>query len=314
MNSDASVGSGQSLLLVVSDYTVLDIETTGFSYRDSIIELSAIKYRNDTAVSSFSSLLKPSAELSGFITRLTGISNEMLVDKPGIKKVLPDFINFIGNDILLGHNVSFDISRINNACENLGLPTLSNDYVDTMRIAKRLYPDLGHYTLWCLSSYLDIHATTYHRALADCETTAECYKRMKNDDGFSGMYTQCCNPKTNQYKHKPPRKTSAVVCTVDSIDQTNPLYGKSIVFTGALSVSRETAMQAAVNAGAVLRKSVSRCTDYLVVGEQDIEIVGVDGLSTKQEKAYALINSGEADIKIISETEFFALINAEADK
>lgn len=102
-------------------------------------------------------------------------------------------------------------------------------------------------------------------------------------------------------------KPSDIEATVDCINPSGPLYGKNIVFTGEMSLSRSEAMQIAVNAGAVVKTAVSRKTNYLVVGVQDLDIVGDDGMSSKEEKAYALNEEGTADIKIIDEVEFIQL-------
>ena len=87
-----------------------------------------------------------------------------------------------------------------------------------------------------------------------------------------------------------------------------PLCGKSIVFTGTLSIDRDVAMQLAVNAGASVRSSVSKKTDFLVVGQQDKALVGDDGMSSKEEKAHALNDSGQADIRFLTEEEFLELL------
>lgn len=89
-----------------------------------------------------------------------------------------------------------------------------------------------------------------------------------------------------------------------------PLWGRIVVFTGNLpSIPRHQAIQIAVNCGAVIRGSVSSKTNYLVVGEQDLDIVGLDGMSTKQERALELNSAGKGHIQIIDEAEFLRLAN-----
>ena len=106
-------------------------------------------------------------------------------------------------------------------------------------------------------------------------------------------------------------KPTEIKVTVENIDSNNPLYGKSVVFTGELSMDRSQAMQLAVNAGASVKTSVSRKTDYLIVGKQDLQLVGEDGMSTKEEKAHALNNAGSANVKIIDEATFLQLVEKE---
>jgi DNA polymerase-3 subunit epsilon len=112
---------GKSLIAFPTDYTVIDIETTGLDlFYNSIIEVSAIRVRNSEVQDKFSSLIKPPKHYSfedsdyyyvdEFITKLTGITNEMLDDAPEVTEVLPEFVESIGDDILIGHNVIFDIN------------------------------------------------------------------------------------------------------------------------------------------------------------------------------------------------------------
>lgn len=139
---------GNSLIRFPSDFVVIDIETTGlYPKTDEIIELGAIRVRGYEIRERFSTLIKPSAPISAFISSLTGITNEMLEDAPSIEEVISDIRDCIGGDILVGHNVNFDINFLYDAMErSLDLP-LGNDYVDTMRIARKALPDLPHHRL-----------------------------------------------------------------------------------------------------------------------------------------------------------------------
>ena len=96
-----------------SDYTVIDIETTGLSSKyNEIIELSAIKIRNNKIADKFSTLVKPNCMISPFITNLTGITNDMVKNAPNVKEAILKYIDFISDDIVIGHNVNFDIGFI----------------------------------------------------------------------------------------------------------------------------------------------------------------------------------------------------------
>ena len=104
---------GESLIDFPSDYTIVDIETTGLSPQQcEIIEISALKIRNDKIKAKFSTLVKPEGLIGRFITKLTGITNLMVENAPKIDKVLPKFLEFAGNDCIIGHNVNFDINFI----------------------------------------------------------------------------------------------------------------------------------------------------------------------------------------------------------
>lgn len=174
-----SVKSKSKIIFPV-DYVVFDIETTGLSaYYNEIIEISAIKVRNDKVVDEFSSLIKPQGKISSFITNLTGISNEMVNDAPCIDKVLKDFLLFIGNDVLIGHNVNFDIGFVNTNLLRLGHDQLCNDFVDNLRIARKVLTELHHHRLADLANYYLIDTTGAHRGLKDSYMTYEIFLKLK---------------------------------------------------------------------------------------------------------------------------------------
>ena len=168
---------GNSLIRKLDDYTVLDIETTSLdSFSGEIVEISAIKVRNRKEVDSFSKLIKTKNEIGYFTTRLTGITNEM-VEKQGkeLVVVLQEFKNFLDNDIIVGHNVNFDINFIyDNMEENLN-EYLSNDFVDTLRISRKVLPNLRHHKLDDLIRYFNLTRRNEHRALNDCILTNQVY-------------------------------------------------------------------------------------------------------------------------------------------
>ena len=295
-------GKGCSLLEEKHDFTAIDIETTGLSFaNDQIIDLGAVRYRDGRPVARFDQLVNPGHEIDPFITHLTGITNEMLEYAPPIKEALPEFLAFIGSDILLGHNVHFDINFIYDSCANLGFGALRNDFIDTLRIARNLYKDTPH-SLDCMIHRLGMPPRSKHRAAEDAELAAELYLRMITEKAF--------DEKSYSVPKSRLRNSSQGLEPTMEVDPTCKLYGKILVFTGTLSLEREEAIQIAVNAGAVVRSSVSRKTDYLVVGVQDISLVGDDGMSSKEEKAHALNGSGQAHIEIINESQFMALAGA----
>ena len=169
---------GHSLIKVLGDYTVLDIETTSLdSFHGEIIEISALKVREKKKVASFSELIHIDHEIGYFTTRLTGITQEMLEEGKDLEEVLIHFKEFLGNDIIVGHNVNFDIDFIYDAMEEVLGCSLSNDYVDTLRLSRKLLPDLKHHKLDDLIAYFHLPKRKEHRALNDCLLTNEVYLR-----------------------------------------------------------------------------------------------------------------------------------------
>ena len=168
---------GNSLIRKLDDYTVLDIETTSLdTFSGEIVEISAIKVRDRKEVDSFSKLIKTKNEIGYFTTRLTGITNEM-VEKQGseLVDVLQEFKNFLDKDIIVGHNVNFDINFIyDNMKENLN-EYLLNDFIDTLRISRKVLPNLRHHKLDDLIRYFNLTRRNEHRALNDCILTNQVY-------------------------------------------------------------------------------------------------------------------------------------------
>lgn len=293
---------GNSLLYSTGDFTAIDIETTGTSTSyDSIIEVGAIQYRSGEAVAQFQALVNPGYKIPDYISDLTGISDEMLKDARSIIEVLPEYTAFIGEDIVLGHNAHFDVNFIYDACIQCGLPAFSNDIIDTLRISRLLYKDWECHTLRHIASCLGVSGGGWHRSLADCDIAARCYLKMMDE-----------NPDFGKKKvQKKSLKINSIVPNVDQINEGSPLNGKNCVFTGTLSIPRADAVQIAVNCGAAVRSAVSKNTDFLIMGDQDLSRVA-DGMSAKEEKAHALNESGDANIKIIGESEFIEMVGEAA--
>lgn len=171
----------KSVKEAISDYTVIDLETTGINVSTcEIIEASAVKVRDNRIVEQFSTLVKPDHKISGLITSITGITNDMVKNSPNIREILPQYLAFIGDDIILGHNVaSFDRNIIKHHCERLGLPQFLNDTFDTLSFSKRCNLDIPNHKLTTLTQYFGIYHDDAHRALADCIANHECYQKLK---------------------------------------------------------------------------------------------------------------------------------------
>ena len=163
------------------DYVTIDVETTGLDFNnDRIIEISAIKYINNSEVDSFSYLVNPNMKLSETIIRITGITNEDLIDKPTIDEVLPKFINFIEDYTLVAHNASYDFKMITAECNRSRLDVIKNKVADTLVFAKRYYSKKEVRKLQTkrhLKNNFNLVLYNTHRALADCYTCAYLYQQ-----------------------------------------------------------------------------------------------------------------------------------------
>lgn len=288
---------------IISDYCVIDTETTGLSsYYDEIIEVGILKIRDGKVVDQYSQLIKPNNAIDDFITYLTGITNKMLVNQPSIKEVEGEILDFLGDDIIVGHNTSFDIRFLNASFKE----TLKNEYMDTMIFSRKIYPQLPHHRLSDLAKFLNL-ANSQHRALADCITTYQLYETIKSTMDERGLKLsdlwQCHS------SGHPGIDIKAIKPKSNEIDEDNFFYGKHVVFTGKLEkMLRKDAMQIIVDLGGILLKSVNKNTNYLILGNNDYNAVLHGEKSNKHKKAEKLKMEGN-DINIIDEFTFYDIIN-----
>lgn len=179
---------GQSLIDFPSDYVLLDLETTGLNpHNDSIIEIGAVRVNGFESVASFSSLVRPPVPISPFITDLTGISNEMVQDAQGIELVLPAFLSFVGSSLVMGHNVNFDVNFLYENCLRLFGHGFPNDFIDTLRLSRMLYPGERHHRLCDMEARFHLNNKNAHRALSDVILTKECYDAMRRHADERGI-------------------------------------------------------------------------------------------------------------------------------
>ncbi len=160
---------------------VFDLETTGCSPQESsIIEIGAIKILNDEIIDKRNQLINPCIEIPEYITSLTGINDFMVSNKPTIETVLPKFIQFCNGSDILGHNISFDYSFIKANCLKFGYEFEKNA-IDTLKLARKLLPDVPSKKLTELCKYYNIDLKNAHRAVHDAKATYELYKCLKRE-------------------------------------------------------------------------------------------------------------------------------------
>ena len=163
----------------VDDYVVFDLETTGLNpLSNEIIEIGALKYKNNKLIETFHKFVKPSVSIPQNITNITGITNEDIKDAQNIKDVLPKFINFIEDYVLIAHNNSFDLKFIMQNLKNQNIPCIRNKSIDTLSLSREFFPTLENYKLETLKTFLNINNIS-HRALSDCEVANEVYQYCK---------------------------------------------------------------------------------------------------------------------------------------
>jgi len=164
---------------LVDDYVVFDLETTGLDpTKRKIIEIGALKYRNNKLVNELNILINPECDIPYEITKITGIDNELIKNGLTIKEALPKFIEFIEDLTLIAHNSSFDLSFIEENIKNLRLPIINNKNIDTLELAKKYIPKAYNHKLETLKRFFKLEYGS-HRSIDDCKTTNFVYQYCK---------------------------------------------------------------------------------------------------------------------------------------
>lgn len=168
---------------------MLDLETTGGSPTGcAITEIGAVSYRGGNPTGTFHTLVNPGAPIPAFITVLTGITQAMVIEAPRIEEALPSLLEFIGQAVVVGHNVRFDLSFLNAACDRLGYPRIRNHSTDTAALARRLCRnEVRNLKLSSLSAHFRSPVTPIHRALDDARATAHVFWALLERAGTLGV-------------------------------------------------------------------------------------------------------------------------------
>lgn len=275
---------GQSLIMPELNYVCIDIETTGLdSHTAEIIELAAVRVEDGQITDTFSSLVNPLCEIDAQITWFTGISTDMVMNAPVIEDVLPQYLQFIGQDIVVGHNInSFDVNFIYDAAQKLGLSDFSNDFIDTLTMSRKVLPELKKHSLESVSEALNVEYAGAHRALADCKITYQCFERMKEKaEDMCGIWIQ-----------------------KSDVDKDNPLYRKTCVVAGSVKGYTQAAIRDAITElGGICKKTLAADTDFLIIGE------------AKTEKALLALNRAkELGVSVLSADELNGIAENSAKK
>ena len=171
------------------EFIVFDLETTGLSVLNSeIIEIGAVKIQGGKVLSVFNEYVKPTVSIPQNITELTGIDDSMVADADSIDKVLPRFLEFIGNRLLIAHNANFDVSFIRKAARDCGYK-FANPYLDTVTLSRFLNSDLKSHKLDAVAKYYDLGEFNHHRASDDAEMLSEIFFKMLDKMDRLGIHS-----------------------------------------------------------------------------------------------------------------------------
>lgn len=324
------------------DFIAIDFETAT-NHMDSACSIGIAMAKDGAVVDTFYSLIQPPANIyDQNNTKVHGLSACDTVNAPTFDDLWPQICVYFGAYPVIAHNARFDMSVLAMCAKSNWINIPNFKYMDTINLTKDIVP--GSKTLKNCVDFFGIDLSNHHNAAADAVACAEvalaCVRYSKRRDllhfafstpnvkihNFSSLtpmeefesHRKAEQPEKKAFYNPPEKKNEfyrkftppqSIQPQTTAFDENHPLYKKAIVFTGEISIDRDKAMQLAVDVGALVRGAVSGKTDYLVVGVQDTAIVGDDGMSSKEERAYALNQAGKANIKIIGEKEFFELIN-----
>lgn len=311
------------------DFIAIDFETAT-PKMDSACSIGIAIVKDRHIVDTFYSLIQPPENnYDPRNSEIHGITPKDTEYAPRFREVWYQIRHLFGCCPVIAHNANFDMSVLAMCCKNSWITPENFKYLDTINLCREIVP--GSKSLSNCVNYFEIHLENHHNALDDAIACAEvalaCVKYAGEEHLVDFVFTTSHILVHNFSEHQPmeifrssrdshttakQRHFDAVspreICPrTQCFDPCHPFYGKNIVFTGELSIDRRTAMQKAVDVGAVIKSAVSGKTHYLVVGRQDPTLVGPDGLSSKEKTAYALNESGKAHIQIINEDEFYIL-------
>lgn len=196
---------GKKLDKYTTDYIVFDLETTGVnSASDAVIEISAVKVKNSKVTDQFSTLVNPKRPIPSYASQINHIYDDMVENAPVFEEALADFNAFIGDMILVGHNIhTFDMKFIWRDAEEYWRKSIANDYIDTLILARQCLPGLSGYKLTDLASYYRISSSGAHRALADCSMNQKVFEKLGIELASEDVQRniKCC-PRCGQFMKK----------------------------------------------------------------------------------------------------------------
>ncbi|CAG7602633.1 DNA polymerase III PolC-type [Paenibacillus solanacearum] len=184
------VMNGAPIPLGDAEYVVFDIETTGLSVTSNkIIEIAGVKMKEGKEVGRFASFINPHERIPYHIQQLTNINDDMVRDAPELAEMLPKFIEFVGDSILVAHNARFDIGFIQANCKQLGLPEVPNPVLDTLELARLLFPTMKNHRLNTLADKFKVSLENHHRAIDDSIALGHVLYHLLKDAGDRGYAT-----------------------------------------------------------------------------------------------------------------------------
>jgi DNA polymerase-3 subunit epsilon len=302
-------------------FIALDFETATAS-RASACEVGLTFVNKGNVGSSPSYLIQPEDNrYDAANIAVHGITPDMTEFSPRFADLWPAVAHTLKGETVVAHYAPFDMGVIRSECQRCGIPFPEFRFVCSCALARFVLPGLYSYGLEPLCHHFGISAEGHHRAGADALMTAQLILRLcevaevssidallekyRYQYGLFAPDTYKPFLRTRDYSDKTnlDRFCKEYQGDPSGYDEENPFYNKEVVFTGKMFQPRQELMKMVMDVGGRTKDSVTKTTDFLVVGQQDFRVVGADGMSGKQEKAMRLIEQG-APLTILSEYDF----------
>ena len=170
------------------NFIALDLETTGtLSYVDRIVEVAAVLFKERKVADKFQTLIDPQIEISPEVSRINGITNEMVVSQPLIQNILPELASFCKDYPIVAHNASFDFQFLRSSIERHKTPAPQGVVLDTYQLAKKILPGMPNYKLGSLVQYFKIKHGTLHRAEEDAICCGQLFQKLLREVNFQNI-------------------------------------------------------------------------------------------------------------------------------
>jgi DNA polymerase-3 subunit epsilon len=305
------------------DFVAIDFETANNNY-SSACSMGIAAVKDNVIIETSHYLIQPpNNKFNEINISIHGITPDDVKNAPFFPEVWEEIKSYFQNEIIAAHNAIFDMSVLKNCSIEYDLEIPNFKYICSIPFSTCACDDVtSGRSLESRANYFGVDLGHHHNALDDSKACAnliiECIKlrKIKSFQSYLDIYNHINVKDFSDLKPQSVFKKEHVkfnriaiseISATNTVNNNSILYGKNIVFTGELqTIDRKEAMQKVVNLGAIIKSGVSHKTDYLVVGVQDKSIVGEDGMSTKEAKAYELIDKGE-NIKVLNEIDFFKM-------
>lgn len=303
------------------DFIALDFETANAD-RNSVCALGVAIVKDGTVVERYYWLIRPpELYFDPYNTMIHGITEDDVKDQPEFSALWPSVAGLLSGNTIVAHNASFDMSVLRAVLSKYEINYPSLKYHCTRIVAQRTWRGLTSYSLDTVAHHLGI-MFKHHNAEEDALASAEVFRKALESHHAVDIEDLCCKtatrlgelflggyrPASGATANRTKQRLQDLEASITDFDESHPLFGKSVVFTGTLmSMQRKQAAQRVVDCGGTCSDSLNSETDFLILGLQDYKKLRGGDKSSKMIKAEKMISLG-SHLEIISEDEFLRLL------